>query len=135
MILVRQVEQPAQVGLGLLEDAVEHRRPMADLEHRHADVRQRQQIAARLLEDRFRQHGRSRAEIEYAIYKGGRHHKLAWTAGDRAPPAHAHSRCVNRPSRSFGSNQVDLGGMISPASEIASSSSTVTAAIEKATAA
>ena len=38
---------------------------------------------------------------------------------------------ISRPSRSFGSNQVDLGGMMPPASETASSSSGVTAASEE----
>src|SRR5215510_2153106 len=50
------------------------------------------------------------------------------------PEAQRHIRCDNNPSRSFGSNQVDLGGMIPPASEIVIRSSTLTGYIEKATA-
>ena len=44
-------------------------------------------------------------------------------------------RCRNRPERSLGSNQVDLGGMTSPASATAISSSSEVGNREKATAA
>ena len=39
---------------------------------------------------------------------------------------HFHMRWLRRPSRSFGSNQVDFGGMISPASDTAIRSATLT---------
>jgi hypothetical protein len=35
-------------------------------------------------------------------------------------------RCINNPSLSFGSNQVDFGGMIPPASDTAMRSETLT---------
>ena len=44
-------------------------------------------------------------------------------------------QCTSSPSRSFGSNHVDFGGMMPPASEIAIRSSIVTGYIENATAA
>src|SRR5207249_2512085 len=43
--------------------------------------------------------------------------------------------CISNPSRSFGSNHVDFGGMIASASDTAISSSTLTGCIENATAA
>src|SRR3954468_1349895 len=48
---------------------------------------------------------------------------------------HFHIRWINKPSRNFGSNQVDFGGMISPASETAIRSATLTGYSENPTAA
>src|SRR3954468_2236754 len=48
---------------------------------------------------------------------------------------HFHIRWINKPSRNFGSNQVDFGGMISPASETAIRSATFTGYSENPTAA
>src|SRR5207253_6957368 len=45
------------------------------------------------------------------------------------------SSCISNPSRSFGSNHVDFGGMIASASDTVISSSTLTGYIENATAA
>ena len=42
----------ADVGLGLREDRLERLRPVADLENRHADARQRDEIALDLFEHR-----------------------------------------------------------------------------------
>src|SRR5437899_11429467 len=46
-----------------------------------------------------------------------------------------HSKCISKPSRSFGSNHVDFGGMIAPAPDTAIRSATPTGYNENATAA
>ena len=56
----------AHVRLAALDDLVERLRAMADLQDRHADARERQQIALRLLEHLDRQHRRTGGEIEDA---------------------------------------------------------------------
>src|SRR5262245_41339039 len=49
---------------------------MADLQDRHADAGQRQQVALHLFENGQRQHGRARGEVVDAVDRGGCAHKV-----------------------------------------------------------
>ena len=84
---------------------------MADLQDRKPHAWQRDEVALRLLEDGRRKHSGTGSEI---IDTGHAVPSLGAATGQ--------IKCTSSPSRSFGSNQVDLGGMIAPASAIAISS-------------
>ena len=71
-VVVGDAGERADVGLGRVEDRFERLRPVADLQDRHADARQRDEIALRLFEDGLGQDGGTGAEVEDAL-NGGRH--------------------------------------------------------------
>ena len=62
-IVVRDLQQRLQPGLGILQDRLERFAAMADLQYRNATARERQHFALGLLEHRQRQHGWSRREV------------------------------------------------------------------------
>ena len=64
MIIRRNAGERAQVRLAALDDIVERLRAMADLEDRHADARQRHQIALGLFEHLEGKHSRAGGKIE-----------------------------------------------------------------------
>ena len=67
-VVVRDGKQFAQVGLRFGQDRVERRRTVADLQHGTAGAGQREQIPLYLLQDRQREHRRSRREVEDALF-------------------------------------------------------------------
>nr|ABZ10196.1 hypothetical protein ALOHA_HF4000APKG10H12ctg3g11 [uncultured marine microorganism HF4000_APKG10H12] len=89
VVVVGHAGQGPQVRLCLLEDPVECRRPVADLEHRHADPWQRQQVALRRLEHRLRQHRRSGTEVEHAMGGSGGHSRALHLRRARGQPRSA----------------------------------------------
>ena len=68
VVVVGDARQLADVRFTLGEDGLERLRPMADLEHRHADAGERQQVALRFLECGERQHGRAGREVVDAVH-------------------------------------------------------------------
>ena len=66
-VVRRHVRKFSDVGFGPREHVFEYLGPVADLENRHADARQRHQLALSLLEHRHRQHGGAGGEIENAF--------------------------------------------------------------------
>src|ERR1019366_8497884 len=70
LIVRRHVAERADVCVGLLENRFECLRPMTDLENRHADPRQRDEIALDFLEHRHGQHGRPGGEVVNAMDSG-----------------------------------------------------------------
>ena len=74
VVTLGHARERAQVGLATLDDLVEGRGAMADLEHRHADAGQRQQVLLDLLEHGDRQHGRTGGKVVNASgSRGGCH--------------------------------------------------------------
>ena len=69
-VRVRDAGQRAKIRLGLGDDPFERGRAVADLHDRHADARQRHEIALRLLEDGQRQHRRAGREVVDALGHG-----------------------------------------------------------------
>ena len=77
---VTDAKQTLHRGEGFLEDAVEGRAAVADLENRHADPGKGEHFVAGLLEHLDRQNGRSGGEVEDAIRHGG-HPKILLIPG------------------------------------------------------
>jgi hypothetical protein len=67
LVVRRNGRQRADVGLRLREDRLERRRAVADLEDRHADSRQRHEIALNLFENGHRQDRGPRREVVDAM--------------------------------------------------------------------
>ncbi len=65
--MVRNRQQPAQVGLGLGQDRVHGRRPVTDLENRRTGAGIGEQVALDLAQDVERQHRRARREVVDAV--------------------------------------------------------------------
>jgi hypothetical protein len=63
VVALGDARQGAEVGLGALDDFIEGRRAMADLEHRHTDARQGDEVALGLFQHRQGQHRRPRREV------------------------------------------------------------------------
>ena len=67
-VVVRNTQQRAEVGLGLVDDFVEGLGAVADLQNGDARARQGQQVALGLLKSGQGEHGRTGGEIVHALF-------------------------------------------------------------------